>query len=391
MPTFVLFMVSINDGNTKLFNSGSAVIFKLDTTLVDEIDDGPPLEEREVRRALERVAGHQEQGRQTALLGQPPLVFDELGDARESAVAAAQRRVVFAALVAVQVRLVEPAVHVVGVDQHQVQVGRVHRDRSHHDGHGGQTSGGDCRPHVCLLRVPADFSLLLDKKVTLPSIPVLAVNCKGSNLGTLQSPHRTNSEETRLPGFFRFNFFEKFNCSVSLNVNTNDGNRCLSKSGTAVVFKFDITVGIPSIPSSDHCVRAQLIDEFDDGPPVEQREVRRALERVAGHQEQGRQTALLGQPPLVFDELGDARESAVAAAQRRVVFAALVAVQVRLVEPAVHVVGVDQHQVQAGLVGRGRGHQGGHGGQTRDCHCRSHRPNDVSPIYRTLMFTVICY
>lgn len=33
MPTFVLFMVNTNDGNTKLFNSGSAVIFKLDTTV----------------------------------------------------------------------------------------------------------------------------------------------------------------------------------------------------------------------------------------------------------------------------------------------------------------------------------------------------------------------
>jgi len=115
----------------------------------------------------------------------------------------------------------------------------------------------------------------------------------------------------------------------------------------------------------------QLLDEIDDWFPVEQREVRRALERVAGHQEQGRQTALLGRPPLVFDELGDAREPAVAAAQRRVVFAALVAVQVRLVEPAVHVVGVDQHQLQAGLVSRDRSHQGGHGGQTRGCH--SHR------------------
>jgi len=113
---------------------------------------------------------------------------------------------------------------------------------------------------------------------------------------------------------------------------------------------------------------------------VEQREVRRALERVAGHQEQGRQTALFGRPPLVFDELGDARESAVAAAQRRVVFAALVAVHVRLVEPAVHVVGVDEHQLQAGLlVNRGRSH---HDGQTRDCHdCRSHRANGVGPIY----------
>lgn len=33
MPTFVLFMVNTNDDNTKLFNSGSAVIFKLDTTV----------------------------------------------------------------------------------------------------------------------------------------------------------------------------------------------------------------------------------------------------------------------------------------------------------------------------------------------------------------------
>jgi hypothetical protein len=121
--------------------------------LVDEIDDGSPLEEREVRRALKRVAGHQEQGRQAALVGQSPLLFHELGDPREPAVAPAQRRVVFAALVAVQVRLVEPAVHVVGVEQHQVQAGRVRRDRGHRS-HDGQTRGGDCRLHVCTVCVP---------------------------------------------------------------------------------------------------------------------------------------------------------------------------------------------------------------------------------------------
>jgi len=86
--------------------------------LIDEVDDGPPFEEREVRRALERVAGHQEQRRQAALVGQPPLIAHELGDPGEATVTAAQRRVVFAALVAVQVRLVEPGVHVVGVQQH---------------------------------------------------------------------------------------------------------------------------------------------------------------------------------------------------------------------------------------------------------------------------------
>lgn len=37
---------------------------------------------------------------------------------------------------------------------------------------------------------------------------------------------------------------------------------------------------------SDHDVWTELVDEFDDGLPVEQRVVRRALECVAGHQEQ---------------------------------------------------------------------------------------------------------
>lgn len=105
------------------------------TELVDEVDDGLPVEQRVVRRALERVAGHQEQRRQAALVGQPPFITHELGDPGETAVTAAQRRVVFAALVAVQIGFVEPGVHVVGVQQHQVQVGRVHGERGY--GHGG--------------------------------------------------------------------------------------------------------------------------------------------------------------------------------------------------------------------------------------------------------------
>jgi len=145
--------------------------------------------------------------------------------------------------------------------------------------------------------------------------------------------------------------------------------------------------------SQSHDVGLQLVDEIDDGCPLEEREVRRALECVSGHQEQGRQAALVGQSPLVFHEIGDPREPPVAPAQRRVVLAALVAVQVRLVEPAVHVVGVEQHQFQAGRVGRDRSHCGHHDGQTRGGYNRrSHRvdcPEETHPRERRWSYATL--
>lgn len=97
-------------------------------------------------------------------------------------------------------------------------------------------------------------------------------------------------------------------------------------------------------------IGSQLVDEFGGGLPLEQRVVRRTLEYVTGQQEQRGHAPVVGLAFLVTYKLRHPREAAVTPTTSRVVFVAPVAVHVRLVEMAVRVVGVQQHQFQ--LAGR---------------------------------------